>query len=159
MDQTIERRIAQVERETLLRLADRAEREGVRILLTADGAHFATSRSNPTMLHRVSPDACDCRGWQVWRRCGHHALLLAELGLIADGEPEPEPTVTLVIAPPVCAPCRGRGWVYATIDDDSMPIKQTCRRCAGTFDRWGHALVEEPAGDVDEAGVFVGDAA
>ncbi len=162
---TIERRIAQVERETLLRLADKAEREGARVLLTADGTHFATSRSNPTMLHRISVDSCDCRGFLVWNRCGHHALLLAHLGLIPDVDPEPEPALTLVIAPPVCAPCRGRGWVYVTHDDDSWPVKTTCSRCAGQpahadgLDRWGHVLVEEPAGDVNEFGVFIADAA
>lgn len=162
MDQTIERRIAQVERETLLRLAAKAERGGVVIFYEpVEERHYATSRSEAFRLYRVSPDSCDCRGWRVLGRCGHNALLRSQLGLVEDVDPTPEPppTVTLVVAPPVCAPCRGRGWVYATIDDDSMPIKQSCRRCAGAFDRWGHVPIEELAGDLNESGVFVLDAA
>jgi hypothetical protein len=86
--------------------------------------------------------------------------LLAELGLIADVDlaPEPEPVVTLVVVPSACSACRGRGWQYVT-DDDSWPTKQPCGRCTGAFDRWDHALIEEPAGDVDDHGIYVGDAA
>lgn len=150
MDQTIERRIAGHRAEDLARLAGQGERNGVRILVDhRTGQHVATSASDPTACYLVDVErGCSCKGWAVWNRCQHHSLLLAELGLIpdVDPEPEPEPTVTLVIAPPVCAPCRGRGWVYVTHDDDAWPVKTTCGRCAGQpahadgLDRWGHAL-------------------
>jgi len=169
---TIERRIATQRVEDLARLADQGERHGVRVLVDhRSGRHVATSASDPSRCYHVDVErGCSCKGWAIWNRCQHHSLLLAQIGLIedpeGDPEPEPEPMVTLMIAPPVCAPCRGRGWVYAG-DDDSPPSKVACGRCGGQpalaagLDRWRHVLVEEPAGDVDDDGRFSldGDAA
>nr|MDP9473776.1 hypothetical protein [Chloroflexota bacterium] len=115
MDTATTRRIAQTTAEDLHRLANQAESRGIRILLTADGEHFATSTSNPTMLHRVSPQGCDCKGFTYWGRCSHHSLLLAELGRL----PDPEPVVTDVVVldeqPAPCRSCRGEGSVRAYI--------------------------------------------
>lgn len=145
---TVTQRIIRHRAEDLRRLADRAEREGVRIMLTADGEHFATSRRNPTALHRLSVDGCDCRGFLVWSRCGHHALLLAELGVIPDGAPEPEPTVFICnditdradkgrvptfMAPSTtdrCPSCDGRGFTWAH-EPGVQPFTRTCRPCHG----------------------------
>ncbi len=108
MDTATARRVSTQRIEDLLRLADQGERRGIRILLTSDGSHFATSASNPTMLHRVSEQGCDCKGFAYWGRCSHHSLLLSELGLI----PDPEPAVEVVILdeqPAACRSCRGEG--------------------------------------------------
>ncbi len=162
MDQRIERRIAGQRAEDLARLAGQGARNGVRILVDhRTGQHVATSASDPTRCYHVDAErGCSCTGYAVWGRCQHHSLLVAELGLIPDGDPEPEPMVTLVIAPPVCGPCRGRGWVYVTHDDDSWPAKTACGRCVGQpahadgLDRWGHILVEERGGDLGDDGVY-----
>ena len=84
MTTTTEARIAIQHVEDIARLADQAVRNGVRILVTRDGAHFATSDVDPTRLHRLTPDGCDCNRFRWFGRCPHHALLLAELGLIED---------------------------------------------------------------------------
>jgi len=84
MTTATEARIAIQRIEDLHRLADQAVRNGVRILATRDGAHFATSDTDPTRLHVVTPDGCDCNRFRWFGRCQHHALLLAELGLIED---------------------------------------------------------------------------
>ncbi len=87
MNQT-QARVETQRAEDLRRLADQGERRGIRILLTADGEHFATSTSNPTTLHRVSRQGCDCRGFSYWQRCTHHSLLLSQLGLTPDVDPD-----------------------------------------------------------------------
>jgi len=152
MDQTIERRIETQRAEDVARLADKAEREGVRVLLTADGEHFATSRSNPTALHRVGVDRCDCRGWLVWGRCGHNALLQSQLGLVpdpeSDSEPEPEDTNNVNILHQMvpanilsnvkevptarCPSCAGKGFYFTRVEGVSQPYSMTCSPCHGT---------------------------
>ncbi len=129
MNTAVTRRIVTQKAEDLLRLADQAERRGVRILLTSDGSHFATSASNPTMLHRVSEHGCDCRGYQAWHRCMHHSLLLSQLGLI----PDPTPAVEVVILderPAPCRSCKGEGFVRAFFGgklSDWVAIPCQCR--------------------------------
>ncbi len=58
---------------------------------------------------------------------------------------------------PRCWGCRDRGYVFVG-DDDSLPIRRACGLCADRptpdADFWGHALLEEPAGDVDDDGRF-----
>ncbi len=107
------RRIVTQKTEDLHRLANQAESRGIKILLTADGEHFATSTSNPTTLHRVNPKGCDCKGYWAWRRCSHHALLLSQLGAI----PDPEPTDTIIDEAPAPCRCGGRGYVQVPTGD------------------------------------------
>ncbi len=127
------RRISTQRMEDLLRLAAQGERKGIKILLTEDGAHFATSASDKTRLHRVSPADCDCRGYQAWHRCMHHSLLLSQLGLI----PDPEPAVTEVVVldeqPASCRSCKGEGFVRAYFGgrlSDWVAIPCSCREVA-----------------------------
>ncbi len=124
------RRIVTEKAEDLHRLADQGERKGVKILLTADGEHLATSTSNPTMLHRVSEQGCDCKGFAAWGRCSHHSLLLSQLGLL----PDPEPVVTaVVIEPAPCRLCRGEGFVRSYTGDklsDWVAVPCGCRALA-----------------------------
>ncbi len=154
MDQRIERRIAQVERETLLRLAAKAERGGVVIFYEpVEERHYATSRSEAFRLYRVSPDACDCRGWRVLGRCGHNALLRSQLGLIPDApEPEPEPIAvnvvrleTIVPSPTArCPSCAGKGFYFTRVEGVSQPYSMTCSPCHGT----GRITVDVVVGDL-----------
>ena len=86
MDTAIERRISTQRAEDLRRLADRGERNGVRILVDPrTGQHVATSASDPTRCYHVSAGGgCTCKGYGTWGRCQHHSLLLSELGQIPD---------------------------------------------------------------------------
>ena len=61
---------------------------------------------------------------------------------------------------PRCGQCRDRGWYYIDVGRE-WPERELCRRCADelAYDRWGHVLVEAPAGDVNDHGDYVGDAA
>jgi len=64
-------------------LADKAVREGVRILRTIDtGEAFALSTSQPGHLYRVTAVSCQCKGFLYHGRCKHNALLLRELGYL-----------------------------------------------------------------------------
>ncbi|MDP9470663.1 MAG: hypothetical protein M3Q71_08340 [Chloroflexota bacterium] len=112
MNTATTRRIAQTTAEDLHRLADQAERKGVRLLVDhRTGQHVATSASDPTRCYHVDPErGCTCKGYTAWNRCMHHSLLLAELGRL----PEVEPVVTdmvIVEAPAPCRSCRGEGWI------------------------------------------------
>ncbi len=96
--------------ETLRRLADKAERSGTRILRVAGSErHVATSGSHPVAYEVSAEGGCSCRGYSVWHRCGHHSLLLLELGLVPD-------VVDAVVdeQPAPCRSCRGEGFVRMT---------------------------------------------
>ncbi len=130
MDST-QTRIATQRAEDLHRLADQGERKGIRILLTTDGEHFATSSSDPTTLHRVSQQGCDCRGFSYWQRCSHHLLLLSELGLIPDIEPVVADVVIAEAAAP-CRECRGSGYVRVVTGSRLSDWMMTpCLACTG----------------------------
>ncbi len=119
MEPHVERRIRAQRSEALRRLADKAEREGVTIYVTRDGEHLATSRRNPTQLHRVDRYGCDCAGFSYWQRCGHHSLLLSQMGLILD-----ENAVD-------CPACQGKGWgePWRVPGTDAYAVR--CRACEG----------------------------
>ncbi len=130
MNTATTRRIAQTTVEDLHRLANQAEQKGVRILLTADGEHFATSSTSAVTLHRVSPEGCDCRGFLYWNRCSHHSLLLAELGLIPDVDPVVTDVVILDEQPASCRACRGEGWIRMSTGAglaDWVAVECSCR--------------------------------
>jgi hypothetical protein len=96
--------VTQIRHETheqaLARLLGVARESGVKLLHDDVGDYFATSVSEPTLLHRVSPDGCSCRGYLFHGRCRHLAALLAHLGQL---DPNPEPPAT------VCPQCHGTG--------------------------------------------------
>ncbi len=88
----------------LHRLADRAERNGIRVLVEPiSGEHFATSATDPTKLYRLTGLSCTCRGFMGWHGLSHHALLLAKLGWSGVSAPTPP-------ASPAC----GRGTASAS---------------------------------------------
>ncbi len=109
MNQT-QTRIVTQKAEDLHRLADQAERKGVRLLVDhRTGQHVATSASDPTRCYDVDAErGCTCKGWIAWHRCMHHSLLLSELGLIPDIESVVTDMV-IVEAPAPCRECRGEG--------------------------------------------------
>ena len=84
------RRIRDQRAEDTRRAAIAAEAAGVRILVERlTGQHIATDPAAPFVAFAVGVEGCTCKHFGVWGRCGHHALLLAELGAIEDtGEDE-----------------------------------------------------------------------
>ncbi len=133
MNQT-QTRITTQRVEDLHRLADQAERKGVRLLVDhRTGQHVATSASNPTTCHQVDVNSCTCKGFSVWHRCMHHSLLLAELGLIPDVEPVVTDVVILDEQPAPCRSCRGEGSVRAYVGgglSDWIMVPCGCRAVA-----------------------------
>ncbi len=137
MNTATSRRVSTQRVEDLLRLANQAEAKGVRILVDPrTGQHVATSASDPTRCYHVDVEnGCTCRGYAVWQRCQHHALLLAELGLIPD--PDPDPVVTEVVVldeqPAACRSCRGAGWIRMSTGAglaDWVALPCSCRAVA-----------------------------
>ena len=147
MNQTVERRIRTQRSEDLRRLADQGERAGVRVLIDhRTGTHVATSASDPTRCYVVSVEGgCTCKGYLVWGRCQHFAVLLAQLGRIPDVAPLP---LGRSVERPACPACHGRGWGYADVGSDRWPAQVPCRACV-------QVAVEALAGDVNERGTYV----
>jgi len=80
----------------LRRLAAEATKRGIRILSEPlSGEHFATSATDPTLLHRVTAYSCSCRGFTRWGRCSHFAALLASKGWLPELDPEPSAPVVM----------------------------------------------------------------
>jgi hypothetical protein len=98
-------RIAESRQDALARLAQVARESGVRLLRDLDGAWYATSASEPDVLHQVTVDRCSCRGFAYHGRCRHVARLLEHLGQL-----DPEPTPMAMTAPLPCRGCGGRGY-------------------------------------------------
>ena len=68
------------------RLLAVARESGIRLLHDQEGRFYATSASEPDLLHPVAPDSCSCRGFATHRRCRHVTALLAHLGRL---DPDP----------------------------------------------------------------------
>jgi hypothetical protein len=108
-----------MEREThdqaVIRLAAEAARRGVRVFRAAGPAGsewFCPSSSQPGTLHRLSGYSCDCRGFARHQRCGHHSALLAHMGWLPAGDPDPDPPAApIAVAVPTapCPACDGAG--------------------------------------------------
>jgi len=120
-----------VKREThdqaLVRLAKQARDRGVQLFrVITSGEMFASSSSQPGMLHRVTTISCDCPGFIRHQRCMHYAALLDSL----DWLPVVEPATRACIAcggsgelwsdggwsPDRCGCCSGRGHVDVVAD-------------------------------------------
>ena len=119
----------------VIRLAGEAAARGVRVY-RAGSTWFATSRTRPGTLHRVTGYSCDCAGFARHQRCTHHAALLARLEWLPAGDPDPAPPaapVALAVPAAPCPDCQGTGhrrmstgcglgdWVY---------VDCRCRRAA-----------------------------
>jgi hypothetical protein len=66
------------------RLANQAEQAGVRIVtLYKTEKHLAIDPHYP-QAYAVNAERCSCRDFALWGACGHHALLLSELGQLPD---------------------------------------------------------------------------
>ena len=113
------------------RLAAEAARQGV-VVYCSDSEWFAPSRTRPGTLHRVTGYSCDCAGFARHQRCTHHAALLARLGWLPAGDPEPPTPALVALAVPSapCPDCHGEGWrkVY-TGGGLSDWVMVDCRRC------------------------------
>lgn len=75
--------------------AAKARQDGMQLLRNTDTAeYFATSKSQPGTLHRVTLASCDCLGFARHQHCRHHsaltmAFLLQELTETPESTPEP----------------------------------------------------------------------
>ena len=105
-----------------------ARESGVRLGVDHDGGFWATSISEPGLLHPVSPESCGCRGFSRYRRCRHVAALLSHLGFF-DG-PEPEPAYSVCAGSGVVERERSR-WIGPSRtgyrDEWSVPV--ACPAC------------------------------
>ncbi len=118
------------------RLAEEAERRGIRILIEPiSGEHFATSSSQENVLYRLTHYSCSCKGFMHWQRCTHHSLLLAQLGWLPDPEPDPDPSPASPTLPAPelvpCPDCDGTGRVTAFFGPDDDQGEIDCRACGG----------------------------
>ncbi len=121
----------------LWRLAELAERRGIRILVEPiSGEHFATSGSKVNTLYRLTHYSCTCKGFIVWQRCSHHSLLLAQLGWLPDPESEPDPSPASPALPVPelvrCGDCDGTGRLTAYFGPDDEPGEINCGKCGGS---------------------------
>jgi hypothetical protein len=90
----------------LMRLADKARTSGVKLYIDkVDGRFYASSRSQPGTLHRLTGFSCTCQGFIRHSRCAHLAALHSALGWLED-DPEPEPTPIST-----CVECHGTGTI------------------------------------------------
>ncbi|MGC4106438.1 MAG: hypothetical protein QM753_08800 [Thermomicrobiales bacterium] len=60
--------------------AAKARAEGMQLLRAQTGEYYATSKSKPGTLHRVTLASCGCLGFVRHQHCRHHsALVMAHL--------------------------------------------------------------------------------
>ena len=120
------------------RLAEEAERRGIRILVEPiSGEHFATSSTKSNTIYRLTHLSCTCRGFMTWQRCTHHSLLLAQLGWLPDPEPEPDPApsapaLTAAVEAELCPDCDGTGRVSAFFGPEDDEGETDCGSCGGS---------------------------
>jgi hypothetical protein len=82
-------RTIETREQALQRLLQVARECGTRILRDHEGLYYATSASEPDLLHLVTRDSCSCRGFTAHGRCRHVAALLDYLGQLPDPTPSP----------------------------------------------------------------------
>ncbi|MDP9472159.1 MAG: hypothetical protein M3Q71_16075 [Chloroflexota bacterium] len=129
------------------RLAEEAERRGIRILIEPiSGEHFATSSTQENALYRLTHYSCTCKGFLHWQRCTHHSLLLAQLGWLPDPEPDPDPSPASPTLPSPelvpCPDCDGTGRVVAYFGPDDEQGEIDCRACGGAGEIEPDRIVE-----------------
>ncbi len=101
--------------DALMRLATRARATGLRLYQDRnDGRFYASSRSQPGALHRLTGFSCTCQGFLRHSRCAHLAALHAALGWL-NIDPEPTPPATAAPEPDTCTECQGTGQTCGTI--------------------------------------------
>jgi len=102
--------------EARVRLAAKAEAEGVKLTVDDQGRHWASSTSQLGHWHALTGFSCDCAGFANRGRCKHHAALLEALGWLDDADPEPTPPVAAVAVIHIPGHWTTRGWLVCTRD-------------------------------------------
>lgn len=96
------RRHHRFQAEEMQRLVKTAQSAGVRIVVTRkQERHIAIDALTP-WAYEVDVNGCECARFGICGKCEHHALLLAELGMLDDPEeigwPEDDDPVTPMAA-------------------------------------------------------------
>ena len=99
MNTTLEHTVTESRSDAIRRLLKVARESGVKLLKDDRGEMWATSVSEPGLLHKVEPESCSCRGFTHHRRCRHVAALWAHLGFL---DPNPDPASAALPDCPVC---------------------------------------------------------
>jgi len=102
--------------EARVRLAAKAEAEGVKLTRDQDGRHYASSTSKPGQSHYVTGYSCDCVGFANRGRCKHHSALLSSMGWLDDADPEPPRPGPAVAVVHTAGHWSTRGWLVRTRD-------------------------------------------
>jgi hypothetical protein len=118
------------------RLLEVARESGVQLKIDEHGNYWATSVSEPGLLHPVAPDSCSCRGFRTHHRCRHVAALMSHLGYF---DPEPDP---IGAALPSCSRCMDAGMV------DEPHARWIGGSRTGFRDEWSTAVPCPQCGEV-----------
>jgi hypothetical protein len=134
---TIATTVAPESREAaLMRLADKARATSIRLYQDrVDGRFYASSRSHPGALHRLTGFSCTCQGFIRRGRCAHLAALHSALGWL-DGPDDGGAAL------PNCSTCMDAGhvdaprarWIGSSklgFRDDPEPEPPVCSACQG----------------------------
>lgn len=117
--------------DALMRLATQAKASGVKLYQDREhGRFYASSRSQPGALHRLTGFSCTCQGFIRHGRCAHLAALHSALGWI-ETNPEPTPPAAAMIP---CGECEGHGQVSGTVGTGPTSWRYasiTCPDCHG----------------------------
>lgn len=113
------------------RRASAARSEGMQLMRNREtGEHFATSKSHPGTLHRVTLLSCDCRGFARFQHCRHHSSLVMAHLLQELGTPDPDG-----VAPLAAEPVAAREDVIRTPGGRIIGMVKTT---ATTVEAWGY---------------------
>jgi len=108
--------------ERIVRLARTARERGIRVYSDDAGQQwFATSSSQPGVLHYVTAVSCTCRGFVFSGACTHNAALLDRQNWLPRVVEELPATVP-------CYPCDGTGEIWSK--GEWSPDQ--CWYCSGT---------------------------
>ncbi len=136
MQQTIKRETVDA---AIVRLAMEARKRDTHVaIFRSGGMWFASSRSHPGTLHRLTAYSCDCRGFMAHQRCRHNSALLDHLGWLptATGSLDPDPEPPTSPGTSECGECLGSGFTRAYYGGGMSDWEVSrCHACGSTGTR------------------------